>query len=209
MKKFLAFFSAIIFLSVTFLSCADGMKGSMEEGTSGFFSNNSSSGFKFSHPNVTGYDDIDWDDLNDSTYGDWMTGTWDYKLRRVIDDKLETVTGVFDIQGIEDTSSVIFSESSDTSLVPNSTMVFSQLKEQMKFAYGEDSIDAALAEIKSQIESLYAGASMTYKDKNLYMKVNPQRNKMEFYKSVYIIASFEGESKVLVIQVNESLVKRK
>lgn len=162
----------------------------------------------FSVTDVTGWDEIDWDDLTDETYGDWMVGEWDCKYRSINnmededDLKLYEGTVLLTIEGTYSSASVVFSEAEGDG-VSNGTSTFSTLKNTMNKYYDEKLFDDAIAQLEK-----YGVTINWVHNKNVWKKVNPDRTKMEFYKSIVISGTYEGETYVLTSQVNESLVKR-
>ena len=157
---------------------------------------------------VTGWDEINWDDLNDETYGNWMVGEWDCKYRTInnIEDendlKLYEGKVLVTIEGTDSSSSVIFSDAEGKGVV-NGTVTFSTLKNQINSAYDEKLFDNVIESLES-----YGFNINWVHNKNVWKKVNPDRTKMEFYKSVVISGTYQDETHVLTIQTNESFVKR-
>ncbi len=163
----------------------------------------------FDYQDVTGWDDIDdvWENLTSSGIGSWIVGDWDYTCRSLNNYnenyilERSDLTAVAHFTGDTSSSAITFSDSSDPSyhFINN----LGEFKTNMDTRYADNIWET----LRSGLES--EGITVTkMENKHVWRKVNEDKNKMEFYKSIKLTGTKDGETRTLIIQMNESLVKQ-
>jgi len=189
----------VVFIPFLILSCSN--PGKIDDGNS-----------FFEVTDVTGWDD--WDNLTSGMIESWIVGEWDYKMR--VKTNLETYpsvenfegTCIVDFTGTSTNSDVVFSNSRSNPTNSNYTIydhtdTLGEIKYRIDEYYRANFWDDIIDGFRSE------GVTINnVSDKNVWKKVNRNRNKMEFYKSMRLTGTYEGETATLILQMNESLEKR-
>ncbi|SFI61187.1 hypothetical protein SAMN04487775_103113 [Treponema bryantii] len=161
----------------------------------------------FGVQDVTGWDD--WEDLTTGQIGSWIVGTWDYSYRGITNEddmnyiKKMELTCTANFSGTSSSSSVVWVNSSDTSIMENHTDTLGTVKYRMDTYYADDWWETEVI-----TPFLQRGGTVTSVDKKVWKKVNKSRTQMEFYKYIYLTGTLNGESGYLIAQANETFIKR-